>query len=246
MSTSKNKVVLITGAARGIGAFIASRFADTGYRVVINYAHGKDIATALVEEIIKKGGDAIALQADVSKPDQVKKLFDDSIAHYGKIDVLVNNAGLMITKLIKDLTDEDFTNQFEVNVRGTFNTLREAATRLADHGSIINFSSTNIRVLVPTYSIYSATKAAVEQFTRIFSKEIGARGINVNAVAPGPVNTELFTKGKSPEVIARFASMTAFNRIGEPGDITGVVLFLASDEAKWINGQSIGINGAMA
>lgn len=246
MSTLKNKVALVTGAARGIGAVIASKFADAGYQVVINYANGKDAAAALVAEITKKGGAAVALQADVSKPDQVKKLFDDSIAHFGKIDVLVNNAGLMITKPVKDCTDEDFTRQFDINVRGTFNTLREAATRLADHGSIINFSSTNIRVLVPTYSIYSATKAAVEQFTRIFSKEIGARGINVNAVAPGPVNTELFTKGKPPEVIARFASMTAFNRIGEPEDISGVVLFLAGDEAKWINGQSIGINGAMA
>lgn len=246
MSTLKNKVALITGAARGIGAVIARRFADAGYQVVVNYAHGKDVAEALVAEITKKGGTAIALAADVSKPDQVKKLFDDSIARYGKIDVLVNNAGLMITKLVKDCTDEDFTSQFEINVRGTFNTLREAATRLADHGSIINFSTTNIRVMVPTYSIYAATKAAVEQFTRVFSKEIGVRGINVNAVAPGPVNTELFTKGKPPEVIARFASMTAFNRIGEPEDIAGVVLFLASDDAKWINGQSIGINGAMA
>lgn len=246
MSTLKNKVALVTGASRGIGAVIAHRMADASCKVVINYSGVKDAAEKLVAEIIKKGGDAIALQADVSKPDQVKKLFDDSIAHYGKIDILVNNAGLMITKLVKDCTDEDFTRQFEVNVRGTFNTLREAATRLAEHGSIINFSTTNIRVMVPTYSIYAATKAAVEQFTRVFSKEIGARGINVNAVAPGPINTELFTKGKPPEVIARFASMTAFNRIGEPEDIAGVVLFLASDEAKWINGQSIGVNGAMA
>jgi 3-oxoacyl-[acyl-carrier protein] reductase len=246
MSTLKNKVALVTGASKGIGAVVARKMADAGCKVIINYASGAEIAEKLVAEITGNGGDAIALQADVSKPDQIKKLFDDGIARYGKIDILVNNAGLMITKLLKDFTDDDFTRQYEVNVRGTFNTMREAATRLADHGSIINFSTTNLRLIIPTYSIYAGTKAAVEQLTRVFSKEIGSRGINVNAVAPGPINTELFTKGKSPEVIARFASMTAFNRIGEPEDVAGVVLFLASDEAKWITGQSIGVNGAMA
>ena len=246
MNTLNNKVALVTGAARGIGAVVARKLSAAGAKVIINYAGSQDVAEALVADIKNNGGDAIALRADVSKPGEVKQLFDDGIAHYGRIDILVNNAGLMINKLLKDFTDDDFTRQFEVNVRGTFNTMREAATRLADHGSIVNFSTTNLRLIVPSYSIYAATKAAVEQFTRIFAKEIGSRGINVNAIAPGPVNTELFTKGKSPEVIARFAAMTAFNRIGEPEDIAGVVLFLAGDDAKWINGQSIGVNGAMA
>lgn len=246
MSTSNNKVVLVTGAARGIGAVVARRLADAGYKVVINYAGGQDVAEQLAADIKTKGGEAIALQADVSKPDQVKRLFDEAIAAYGKIDVLVNNAGIMITKLLKDTTDEDFTRQFDVNVRGTFNTMREAATRLADKGSVINFSSTNNRIIVPTYATYAATKSAVEQLTRIFAKEVGSRGINVNSVSPGPINTELFTKGKTKEVIDRFAGMTAFGRIGEPEDIAGVVLFLAGDDAKWISGQNIGINGAMA
>lgn len=245
MSNLKEKTVLITGASRGIGAIVARRFANAGYKTIVNYAGGKDEAEQLVTEIKANGGDAVALQADVSKPDQVKRLFDEAIAHYGKIDVLVNNAGIMITKLLKDTTDEDFTRQFDVNVRGTFNTLREAATRLADNGSIINFSTTNNRLMVPTYSTYAATKSAVEQLTRVLSKEIG-RGINVNSVSPGPVGTELFLKGKSQELIGRFASMTAFGRIGTPEDITGTVLFLASDDAKWISGQNIGINGAMA
>ena len=246
MSTSNNKVVLVTGAARGIGAVVARRLADAGYKVVINYAGGQDVAEQLAADIKNKGGEAIALQADVSKPDQVKRLFDEAIAVYGKIDVLVNNAGIMITKLLKDTTDDDFTRQFDVNVRGTFNTMREAATRLADKGSVINFSSTNNRIIVPTYATYAATKSAVEQLTRIFAKEVGSRGINVNSVSPGPINTELFTKGKTKEVIDRFAGMTAFGRIGEPEDIAGVVLFLAGDDAKWVNGQNIGINGAMA
>lgn len=152
----------------------------------------------------------------------------------------------MITKLIKDTTDEDFDRQFDINVKGTFNTMREAATRLADHGSIINFSTSVNRIMLPAYATYVATKSAVEQLTRVFSKEVGARGINVNSVSPGPTNTELFTNGKPQEVIDRLAALSAFNRIGEPEDIAKVVVFLASDEAKWINAQNIGANGGMA
>ena len=246
MSTLSNKVVLVTGASRGIGAAVAKRLASEGAKVIINYAGGRDVAEQTVQSIRDNGGEALALQADVSKAGEVSAMFDAAIAHYGRIDVLINNAGIMITKLLKDTTDDDFTRQFEVNVRGTFNTLREAATKLANGGSIINFSSTTTRVMMPTYSTYVATKGAVEQLTRVFAKEIGARGINVNAVLPGPTNTELFTKGKPQEVIDRLASLNAFNRIGEPEDIAKVVAFLASDDAKWISGQTIGLNGAMA
>ncbi|MEZ2441205.1 SDR family oxidoreductase [Chitinophaga sp. RCC_12] len=246
MSTLKDKIILVTGSSRGIGATIARQLAAAGAKVIVNYAGGKDAAQQVVADIKQQGGDAIALQADVSKSDEVKALFDAAIAHYGRIDVLVNNAGIMITKLIKDTTDEDFTRQFDINVRGTFNTMREAATRLADKGSIINFSTSVNRIMLPAYGTYVATKAAVEQLTRVFSKEVGARGINVNSVSPGPTNTELFTNGKSEEVIARLASLSAFNRIGEPDDIAQVVVFLAGDDAKWINAQNIGVNGGMA
>jgi len=246
MSTLKEKVILVTGSSRGIGAAIAQKLATAGAKVIVNYAGGKDAADEVVAEIIKQGGDAIALQADVSKSEDVKKLFDAAIGHYGKIDVLVNNAGIMITKLIKDTTDEDFTRQFDINVRGTFNTMREAATRLSDKGSIINFSTSVNRIMLPGYGTYVATKAAVEQLTRVFSKEVGARGINVNSVSPGPTNTELFTNGKPQEVIDRLASLSAFNRIGEPDDIAQIVVFLASDEANWISAQNIGVNGGMA
>jgi 3-oxoacyl-[acyl-carrier protein] reductase len=246
MNTLNEKVILVTGASRGIGATIARKLAKAGAKVIINYAGGKEAAEQIVSAIKQNGGDAIALQADVSKADEVKNLFDAAIAHYGKIDVLVNNAGIMITKLIKDTTDEDFTRQFDINVRGTFNTMREAATRLADKGSIINFSTSVNRIMLPSYGTYVATKAAVEQLTRVFSKEAGSRGINVNSVSPGPTNTELFTKGKSEEVINRLASLSAFNRIGEPEDIASIVLFLASDDAKWITAQNIGVNGGMA
>jgi 3-oxoacyl-[acyl-carrier protein] reductase len=158
MKTLTEKVILVTGASRGIGAAVAKKLASEGAKVVINYAGGLEAAEQTVNEIKQQGGDAIALQADVSKSDEVKAMFDAAIAHYGKIDVLVNNAGIMITKLLKDTTDEDFTRQFDINVRGTFNTLREAATKLADNGSVINFSSTNNRIMMPTYSTYAANK----------------------------------------------------------------------------------------
>lgn len=246
MSTLNNKVILVTGASRGIGAEIAQQLASAGAKIIVNYAGGKEAAEKVVASIQDNGGNAIAIQADVSNAEAVKQLFDQAISHYGKIDVLVNNAGIMITKLIKDTTDEDFSRQFDINVRGTFNTLREAATKLADNGSIINFSSTTTRVMMPTYGTYVATKGAVEQLTRVFAKEVGSRGINVNAILPGPTNTTLFTEGKPQEVIDRLASLNAFNRLGEPADIAKIVVFLAGDDAKWISGQTIGANGAMA
>ncbi|ETZ24712.1 SDR family oxidoreductase [Pedobacter sp. V48] len=246
MKTLKEKVILVTGASRGIGASIAHKLASAGAKVIVNYAGGKAAAEQTVSDIIKQGGDAIAIQADVSNTAAVKTMFDIAINHYGRIDVLVNNAGIMINKLLKDTTDEDFALQFDINVKGTFNTMREAATRLSDNGSIINFSTSVNRIMLPTYSTYVATKAAVEQLTRVFSKEVGCRGINVNSISPGPTNTELFTKGKPQEVIDRLASLSAFNRIGEPEDIAQVVAFLAGDEAKWITAQNIGVNGGMA
>ncbi|WP_298740661.1 SDR family oxidoreductase [uncultured Chitinophaga sp.] len=246
MSTLHEKVILVTGASRGIGAEIARQLAAAGAKVIVNYAGSKDAASQVVNEIREKGGDALALQADVSKPADVKALFDAAIAHYGRIDVLVNNAGIMILKLIKDATDEDFDRTFNINVKGTFNTMREAATRLADNGTVINFSTTVLRVINPTYGIYVATKAAVEQLTRVFAKEMGSRNINVNSVSPGPTGTDLFLNGKSQELIDRLAAMAAFNRLGTPADIAKVIVFLAGDEAKWISAQNIGINGGMA
>lgn len=246
MNNLDQKVILVTGASKGIGAAVARRLAAEGAYLIINYAGDKAGAENLVDVLRQGGTRAIALQADVSKAGEVKQMFDTAIAQFGKIDVLVNNAGIMITKLLKDTTDDDFTRQFDVNVRGVFNTLREAATRLSNRGSIINFSTSVNRIMLPTYGTYAATKSAVEQLTRVFAKEVGSRGINVNSVSPGPTNTELFTKGKTEETLTRLASLSAFNRIGEPDDIAGVVAFLASDEAKWITAQNIGINGGMA
>ena len=246
MQNLNQKVALVTGASRGIGAEVAKQLAAAGAKVIVNYAGDKDTATQVVNDIKQQGGDAIAIQADVSNSEQVRALFDNAIAHYGRIDVLVNNAGVMINSLIKDTTDADFAKQFDINVKGVFYTLREAATKLANDGSVINFSTSVNRIMLPTYGPYVATKAAVEQLTRVFAKEVGSRGINANSISPGPTNTALFVKGKSDETINRLAGLSAFNRIAEPDDIAKVVVFLASDDAKWISAQNIGANGAMA
>lgn len=245
MKKLTEKIILITGSSKGIGAMIAQHVSNEGAKVIINYSGSQEEAQQVVSAIVAGGGEAIAIKADVSNPQEVDQLFEKAIAHFGRIDVLINNAGIMITKLIRDTTDEDFQRQFDINVKGVFNTLRKATTHLADNGSIINISTTISKLMVPTYGTYTASKTAVEQLTRVVSREIG-RGINVNSIAPGPTNTALFVNGKSQEVIDRLAAMNPFNRIGEPEEIARVVVFLASDDAKWINAQNIGINGGMA
>lgn len=239
-----NKSIIITGSSRGIGKEIALLLAKNGASVVINYTNNKTNAEAVKNTIETSGGKAITVLADVSKKDDVIRLFDSAIEAFGKIDVLINNAGVMKNKLFKDYSQDDFSTQFDVNVRGVFNTMQEATTKLADNDIILNFSSTTTKLMLPSYGIYSATKAAVEQMTRVVSKEIG-RGISVNAIAPGPTRTELFLEGKSEEFIQKLNSMNAFGRLAEPIDIAKVVLFLASDDSKWISGQVIGANGAM-
>lgn len=246
MTSLKDKVALITGSSRGIGAEIARMLATAGAKVVINYAGNKQAADKVVTDINDNGGEAIAIKADVSNVAQVAALFDSTISHFGKLDILVNNAGLIVYKTIQNTTDGDFDRIFAVNVKGTFNTLRQAASRLGDGGRVINFSSSTTRLMMPTYGVYCATKGAVEQLTRVFAKEVGIRNITVNSVSPGPTNTELFTEGKSEDVIDRLASMSALGRIGEPTDIARVVLFLASEEASWVTGQNIGANGGLA
>jgi 3-oxoacyl-[acyl-carrier protein] reductase len=246
MQSLKNKVAIVTGSSRGIGAHLARELAKAGARVIVNYAGNKSAADQVVTEIHSGGGDAIVLQADISKVSEVKAMFDAAIAKFGKIDILINNAGVIVYKKIQDTTDEDFDRIFAVNVKGTFNTLREAAARIEDGGRIVNFSSSVTRLMLPTYGAYSATKGAVEQLTRVFAKEVGSRRITVNSISPGPTHTELFSEGKSEDDIKRLSSMAALGRIGEPDDIARVVLFLVSEEAAWVTGQNLGVNGGFA
>lgn len=239
----EGKVALVTGASRGMGREIAEELARNGAKVVVNYASSPAKAAEVVQGIEQHGGIANAIHADISRVSDIELMFQKTIEAYGKVDILVNNAGLMITKPIANITEEDFDKQFNVNVKGTFFACQQAAKYLSDNGRIINFSTSVLGSMFPTYSVYAGTKGAVEQFTRQLAKEFGPKGITINAVAPGPVNTELFTVGKTEEQIEGMRKMNSFGRIGEPNDISGVVLFLASEESQWITGQTIRVNG---
>jgi 3-oxoacyl-[acyl-carrier protein] reductase len=243
---TSRKVAIVTGASRGIGAEIARRLAADGFATVINYANSASEAQSLVDQITADGGQAIAVKADVASADDVRNLFDTTEQQLGKVDVLVNNAGIMKTMPIVDTSDELFEQTFAINTRGTFNTLREAGKRLNNGGRIINFSSSALALNIPGYAIYNATKAAVESFTHVFAKELRGRDITVNAVAPGPVATELFLTGKTDEQIKNFANMPPLQRLGQPEDIAQIVSFLAGPESGWINGQILRANGGLA
>lgn len=244
--STPQRVALVTGGSRGIGAAIVRRLARDGYAVAINYASRPDDADALANDIRQAGGRAVAVQADVSRAADVRALFDKVESELGRISALVNSAGVLKVQPLADTSDEDYAQTFDINTRGTFNTLREAATRLADGGSIVNVSSTTIALNLPGYAVYIASKAAVESFTHVFSKELRGRRITVNAVAPGPVATELFLKGKSPELIEHFAKMPPLERLGQPDDIAGVVSFLTGPDSGWVNGQILRANGGVA
>jgi 3-oxoacyl-[acyl-carrier protein] reductase len=246
MSQDTRQVAIITGASRGIGAALALRLAEDGYRIVVNYASNAAEAHRVVATLHATGHTAIAVQADVARPDEVRALFDAAEREFGSVDVLVNNAGVLKTMPLADTTDELFAQTFGVNVQGTFNTLREAARRLNDGGRIVNFSTTVLAMKLPGYAIYSASKAAVEAMAGVFAKELRGRGIRVNTVAPGPVATELFFAGKTHEQIEHFAKLPPLGRLGEPGDIARIVSFLVSEESGWINGQVLRANGGTA
>ena len=237
------KIALVTGSSRGIGRAMAERLSRAGASVAVNYVSNSDKAQAVVAAIESAGGAAVALQADVANLEDIQRLFDQTIAHFGRLDILVNNAGIRITKTVADIQEEEFDRLFAINVKGTFFACQQAAHRISDGGKIINVSSAVTRMMLPGYSIYAASKGAVDQVTRVLAKELGNRNITVNAVAPGPVDTELFRDGKSEEQIQQMAQMAALSRIGEVQDIADVVAFLASDDARWITGQSIHVNG---
>ncbi|MFK4972559.1 SDR family oxidoreductase [Lactococcus garvieae] len=237
------KVAIVTGASRGIGREIALKLATVGYDLVVNYNSNSKAADQVVQEIEHLGKKALAVQANISKVSDTTELFDQAIGKFGHVDVLVNNAGLMITQPISEVTEEVFDRQFQVNVKGTYFMLQNAFKKLADNGTIVNLSTSVNGQMFPTYSVYAGTKGAVEQFTRQLAKEFGQRKININAIAPGPTGTDLFLNGKSQEQIDQLASLNAFNRLGKPNDIAEAVALLVSPSAKWINGQTVRVNG---
>ncbi|TXI27513.1 MAG: SDR family oxidoreductase [Nitrosomonas oligotropha] len=245
MQPLQGKVALVTGSARGIGAEIALTLAKAGAKVIVNYAQNQAAADRVCAAITEAGGECLAVQADVSDPAAVRQLFTAAIERFQQIDILVNNAGVLVFKEIAEISDDEFDRIVDINFKSVFYALREAAAKLADHGRIVTVSSTVTRLMLPKYGAYAATKAAVEQLTRIFAREAGKRGITANIVSPGPVDTELFRSGKTPADIERMAAMATLGRLGATDDIAQVVLFLVSDEARWITGQNIGVNGGI-
>jgi len=244
MNNLTNKVVLITGSSKGIGSATAQLLAQQGAQVVINYASSDEDAQYTLDAIKNQGGNAIKIKADVSDTAQVKAMFKEVLTVYGKLDVLINCAGIMKNKPFNEVTQDDYTSQYDVNVRGIFNTMQEAFNHLQDGGKIINFSSSTTKMMLPSYAIYSSTKAAIEQMSRVVSQEIG-RGITVNCIAPGPTETDLFLKGKSQEFIKELEGKSPFNRLAQPEDIAKVVQLMVSDNSQWITGQVINANGGI-
>jgi len=240
------KTAIVTGASRGIGRSIANRLAKDSFSVVVNYAGNSAQAQAAVDEIRTAGGDAIAMQADIANAEQVKTLFEKTIETFGTIDVVVNNAGIMPLSPIAKGDIEVFDKVIATNLRGTFLVLAQAAQHVAEGGRIIAFSSSVLAKSFPTYGPYIASKAGVEGLVPVLANELRGRRITVNAVAPGPVGTELFLDGKTSEQIAQLSKLAPLERLGEPDDIANVVSFLAGPDGGWVNAQVIRVNGGFA
>ncbi|TIP12884.1 SDR family oxidoreductase [Mesorhizobium sp.] len=245
MTSQAQKVAIVTGASGGIGAAVAERLGKDGFTVVVNYAGNATSAEAVVAKIEAVAGRAVAAQADISDAQAVRRMFDSAETAFGGVDVLINNAGIMTLATIADSDDTLFDRQIAINLKGTFNTLREAAKRLRDGGRIVNFSSSVVGLLQPTYGVYAGTKAAVEAMTPILAKELRGRNITVNAIAPGPTATKLFLDGKPQEAIDRLAKLAPLERLGQPEDIAAAVAFLVGPDGAWINGQTLRANGGI-
>jgi len=246
MTSSPTKTALITGASRGIGRAIALQLARHGFAVVVNYAGNTAKAEGVVHEITSAGGQAIAVQADVANAAEVERLFKETLHTFGRIDVVVNCAGIMPLGRIADGDIEVFDQVIATNLRGAFLVLRQAAQHVVEGGRIIALSSSVVAKAFPTYGPYVASKAGVEGLVHVLANELRGRNVTVNAVAPGPVATELFLNDKTPAQIEQFSKLPPLERLGQPEDIANVVSFLAGPDGGWVNGQVLRANGGFA
>jgi 3-oxoacyl-[acyl-carrier protein] reductase len=235
MAALTGKVAIVTGSSRGIGRAIAERLGRDGAHVVVNYSGNAEKAQEVVQAIETAGSKAIAIKADLSNPEDVHHLFDETEKQFGSLNILVNNAGAFVMKPAIDITLEEFDKVISVNVRGTFLALQEAARRIQDGGRIVNLASNATVMSLSGQSVYAASKAAVEQFTRVLAKEL-------DAVAPGATETDM-VPDVAREVVPK---QTPLGRMGQPEDIADVVAFLVSEDARWITGQIVGVNGGMS
>ena len=249
MSKLKNKVAVVTGASKGIGAAIAKHFAAAGAKVVVNYASSKEGADTVVKEITDHGGMAIAVQADVSKEADVARLFEETEKAFGTLDILVNNAVYQGYAPIELISAETFHNSLNVNVLGPILTIQSALKLFGNKGgNIINISSGASKMPLPGASLYSATKAALDAITISLSKELGAKNVRINSILPGATETEGATSAgvtAGSEYEKMFIANTPLGRRGQPDDIAKAAVFLASDDAAWITGEQISVSGGM-
>ncbi|MGV9703855.1 SDR family oxidoreductase [Streptomyces sp. NPDC003483] len=239
------RVAVVTGGSRGIGRQTAERLAADGYAVVVNYAGNQAEADKAVAAITGAGGEALALRADVADETAMADLFDTVEARFGGVDVVVHAAGVMTLAPLADLDLDALDRMHRTNVRGTFVVGQQAVRRLRAGGALVNFSSSVLKLAIPGYSGYAATKGAVEAMTLIVARELRGRDVTVNVVAPGPTATSLYLDGKDEETIARAAAQPPLERLGVPEDIAGVVSFLAGPDGRWVNGQVLRVNGGV-
>lgn len=241
--SKERKAALVTGSSRGIGRAIAERLAANGATVVINYTSNPRQAEETVKAIKARGGSAIAIQADVSKADDVRKLFDQAEKAIGRLDIVVANAGVFLLKSLVDSTEEDYDYVFNINTKGVFFTLREAARRVKDGGRILAVSTAGTRLHFADASLYLGSKGAIEQFVRSLSRELGQRAITVNVLSPGFTETDMLPEDSDFRSFG--ASLSAFNRIGTSDEVAQVAEFLASDDSRWVTGQNLQANGGV-
>src|ERR1700737_4185792 len=240
------KIAIVTGASRGIGRAVAKQLAQDGFAVVVNYLSNASEAEEVVAEIKVIGGEAITVKADVANQTDVEQLFEETMKKFGSVDVVVHNSGIMPLSPIGKSDVELFDKVISTNLRGAFLVLAQAAQHIAAGGRIIAFSSSVLAKSFPSYGPYIASKAGVEGLVHVLANELRGRNISVNAIAPGPVATELFLKGKSEEQIAEISKMAPLERIGQPVDISNVVSFLAGPDGGWVNSQVLRTNGGFA
>ena len=254
MKRLEGKVAIVTGSSRGIGKGIAIKLAIEGAKVVVNYSSSPDKAKEVVNEINNNGGEAIAIEADMSKIDQIKQLVAKTVDKYGQLDILVSNAGIEHFGSFEEVTEEEFDKVFSVNTRGQFFAMQEAAKRMKDGGRLICTSSISASKGFINHSVYSGSKGANESFARNLAVDLGPRGITVNAIAPGATKTDMYEHNanlyRDPDsklsVDEQMNKFSPLGRVGTPEDIANVVAFLASNEAGWITGQVIHVTGGMA
>jgi len=243
MANTQTRSAIVTGASRGIGSVVAKRLVRDGFAIVVNYAGNAANAEEVVAVIKAAGGQAVGVQADVANTADVEQLFKQTLDTYGTVDVVVNNAGVMPLSAIAKGDVATFDKVIATNLRGTFLVLAQAAQHISEGGRIIAFSSSVLAKAFPTYGAYIASKAGVEGLVHVLTNELRGRNITVNAVAPGPVGTDLFLKGKTQVQVEELSKLAPLERLGQPGDIANVVSFLAGPDGGWVNGQVLRANG---